>query len=50
MDDSECTKESVLADNRKFMRMADVNGIDYILIDDQYDLMIEEKFGMDCRK
>jgi len=38
LDDSYCTMESVLEDNRRLLMLAQKNGIDYLLIDDQYDV------------
>lgn len=38
LDDSYCTIERVLEDNRRLLLLAQKNAIDYLLIDGQYDL------------
>ena len=38
IDDSYCTLETVLADNRKELVMCQKYGVDYFLIDEKYDL------------
>ncbi len=40
LDDSWCTKESLLEDNRKRLELANLYKEDYILIDDKYDFEI----------
>lgn len=37
LDDSDCTLESVLADNRNYLEQCKKHQLDYMLIDDQYD-------------
>lgn len=41
LDDEYCTMESVLADNARFLKLAEEHGADCILIDDKYQLDIE---------
>lgn len=41
LDDEWCTPESVLADNAQVMNLAIKHGVDYILIDDKYEIDIE---------
>ena len=38
LDDSWCTMESILADNARNLTLAQQHGVDYILIDAQYEL------------
>ena len=38
LDDSDCTLESVLQDNTKWLRQCKMHNIDYILIDGSYDI------------
>lgn len=38
LDDSYCTMESMLAENVKVLRMCQVHQIDYLLIDDEYNV------------
>ena len=38
LDDSDCTLESVLQDNTKWLRQCKMHNIDYILIDSSYDI------------
>ena len=38
IDDSYCTMESLLVDNREYKRLAEENGVPYVLIDDEYKL------------
>ena len=38
LDDSDCTMESVLADNRKMLSLAKKHAVNYSLIDERYDL------------
>jgi adenylate kinase family enzyme len=38
LDDSDCTLESVLRDNTKWLRQCKMHNIDYILIDGSYDI------------
>jgi len=46
LDDSYCTMESVLRDNVKMLALAQNAGIDYLLIDDRYD--VDTVFGTAC--
>ena len=39
IDDSYCTMESVIEDNAEFMDKAKKFGVDYVLIDDAYDII-----------
>ena len=41
MDDSDCTLENVLADNRQALELAKKHRVDYLLIDDGYEINIE---------
>ena len=41
MDDSDCTLENVLADNRQALELAKKHKVDYLLIDDGYEVNIE---------
>ena len=41
LDDSWCTMESVLEDNREVLELAQKNDLSYILIDDQYEINID---------
>jgi hypothetical protein len=41
MDDAGCTIDSVLADNAKTLALAKENNVNYILIDDCYDINID---------
>ncbi len=38
MDDEDCTMESVLKDNAEFLRLARQYNLDYLLIDDKYEV------------
>lgn len=40
LDDSGCTMEQVLADNREVLRLAQKHGVNYVLIDDRYEINI----------
>ena len=40
LDDSGCTLEQVLADNREVLKLAQKHGVNYVLIDDRYDINI----------
>lgn len=40
LDDSDCTLETVLKDNKDMLRQAEKYGADYILIDEKYDIDI----------
>ena len=40
LDDSDCTLETVLRDNKDMLRQAEKYGADYILIDEKYDIDI----------
>lgn len=42
LDDSYCTMESVLADNAQMLRLAQTHNADYILIDDKYEIPLEQ--------
>ena len=44
LDDSDCTMESVLADNREYLELAQKYGVKYKLIEDQYDISLDELF------
>ena len=41
LDDSWCTMESVLADNEEMLALAQTHHVNYILIDDQYEIDID---------
>lgn len=41
LDDEGCTMESVLADNQKTLSMAQKNHLNYVLIEDEYDVNID---------
>jgi len=41
LDDEWCTLESVLRDNARFLELAQQFGVNYILIDDQYEINID---------
>lgn len=41
IDDEWCTKESVLADNAKVLKEAQKHNVNYILIDDEYQISID---------
>ena len=41
LDDSDCTMDSVLADNAEILRLAQMHNANYILIDDKYDINID---------
>ncbi len=41
LDDEDCTLESVLADNAEILNRAQKNNVNYILIDDKYEIDIE---------
>lgn len=41
LDDSWCTMESVLEDNREVLKLAQKHDVSYILIDDQYEINID---------
>ena len=40
LDDSFCTMENVISDNTEILRAAKENGVDYILIDEEYKIEI----------
>ena len=40
LDDSFCTMENVISDNAEILRAAKENGVDYILIDEEYKIEI----------
>lgn len=41
LDDEGCTLESVLEDNAQFLELAQKHKVNYILIDDKYEVMID---------
>ena len=41
LDDEGCTLESVLADNEHFLELAQKHKVDYVLIDDEYEIDID---------
>ena len=41
LDDSWCTMEGVLEDNAAFLREHTENGVEFLLIDDKYDIDVE---------
>lgn len=41
LDDAWCTMENVLEDNAQFLKLAKNYGVNYVLIDDTYDLPID---------
>lgn len=41
LDDEECTLKSVLSDNAQVLKLAQVRGVNYLLIDDSYEINIE---------
>ena len=41
LDDDYCTMESVLQDNAQFMKLAKEYNVDYVLIDDMYEIEID---------
>ena len=41
LDDEWCTMESVLADNAEILALAQRHNVNYILIDDKYEINIE---------
>lgn len=41
LDDSDCTMDSVLADNAEILRLAQMHNANYILIDDKYNINID---------
>ena len=41
LDDEWCTMESVLADNKEMLDLAQKHNVDYILIDDKYEISID---------
>ncbi len=40
LDDDYCTLESVLEDNAEFLKLAKIHNVNYILIDDKYEINI----------
>lgn len=40
LDDSWCTKESVLEDNKNVLSLAKKHGVNYVLIDDKYEINV----------
>lgn len=47
LDDSNCTMESVIQDNAWFLKLAQKFGVNYVLIDEEYEIPTKEK-GMDA--
>lgn len=41
LDDSDCTMDSVLADNAEILRLAQMHNANYILVDDKYEIDVE---------
>lgn len=41
LDDSDCTMDSLLADNAEILRLAQMHNANYILIDDKYNINID---------
>ncbi len=41
LDDEDCTMDSVLQDNEQFMKLAKEHDVDYVLIDDKYEIELE---------
>lgn len=41
LDDEWCTIESILEDNAQFFELAKKHGVNYVLIDDEYDISID---------
>ena len=41
LDDDYCTPENVISDNEKILALAKKHGVNYILIDDDYNIDIE---------
>ena len=41
LDDSDCTMDSVLADNAEILRLAQMHNANYILIDEKYEIDVE---------
>ena len=41
LDDEWCTLESVLAENAEFLKLAQLYKVNYILIDDRYEVNID---------
>lgn len=41
LDDGDCTLESVVEDNREFLRLAVEHNVNYLLIDDEYKIDVE---------
>lgn len=42
LDDEDCTMNSVLQDNAQFMKLAKEYNIDYVLIDDKYEIELDK--------
>ena len=40
LDDSDCTMESVLKDNVRMLELAQKHNVNYVLIDDKYEIDI----------
>ena len=41
LDDCDCTLESVLADNKQTLKMCQQYGVDYLIIDTEYNIDLE---------
>lgn len=41
LDDDSCTMETLLRDNVRFLELAQENNVNYVLIDDKYEINIE---------
>ncbi len=46
IDDSDCTMESVIQDNERFLKLAQRFGVNYVLIDEEYEIDID--LGLKC--
>ena len=42
LEDESCTLESVLEDNARFLKRAQSHNVNYLLIDDKYEINIDE--------
>ena len=49
LDDSECTMKSVIQDNARFLKLAQRFGVNYVLIDEGYEIDIKRN-ALDGRK
>lgn len=48
LDDSNCTMESVIQDNARFLKLAQRFGVTYVLIDEGYEIDID--LGLECER